>query len=82
MDPALLLSEQPEENRNGQKSAGFYGKDDAGASLEPEKVGELLRLIEVGASCFTHYRTGGCDDTQAASYKMSAGVYSGYSIPI
>lgn len=34
---------------------------------------ELLRLIEVGASCFSHYCMG-CDVSNSMSYTMSTGV--------
>ena len=36
-------------------------------------IRELLRLIEVGASCFSHYCIG-CDVSNSMSYTMSTGV--------
>ena len=43
--------------------------------------GELLRLIEVGASCFNHYCTG-CDFSQRnVLHNVHRRIRSGYSIP-
>ena len=45
------------------------------------EAGELLRLIEVGASCFNHYCTG-CDFSQrSVLHNVHRRIRSGYSIP-
>ena len=52
--------------------------------FSPEKISdlrELLRLIEVGASCFNHYCTG-CDFSQrSVLHNVHRRIRSGYSIP-
>ena len=51
------------------------------AIREETSSGELLRLIEVGASCFNHYCTG-CDFSQrSVLHNVHRRIRSGYSIP-
>ena len=65
----------------GKTPGNIYTYDDAPDVLRNKLYSELLRLIEVGASCFNHHCVG-YDVTQLnVLHNVHRRISSGYSIP-